>query len=206
MTIVRVLSSFTRLTDTELVAFTQNVLSGMTGNADFATPKPALADIEAALQVYITALGEALGGTKGKTSGKAEKRQALEMLLRQLATFVEMNCNNNATVALNSGFNIRKPSTPVGILGKPVIAKFEAGPNKGSIRLSVNKITGADSYVFQYVEAPVTAGSVWQTQAATARTIIISNLTVAKEYAFRVAAVGSNPTLVFSDEVTRVVA
>jgi len=206
MSIQKIVTGFARLRDEELDTFTQNILNKMTGNANFTTPVPALADIETSLKDYQSALAQAKGGSKEQTSLKRDKRQALEALLRDLAAFVQVAGKNNGTVMLSSGFDLRKASAPIGILAKPVAVKIVPGPNPGSIRISVERIVGADSYIFQYVEAPATAASAWQTKAATARSITIDNLTIGKEYAFRIGAVGSDPTIVYSEVLTKFIA
>lgn len=206
MTIQKVITGFARLRDEDLNTFTQNILNKMTGNTNFVTPAPALADVETSLKDYQAALAHAKGGTKEATSLKREKRAALEALLRDLAAYVQVTGKNNSTVLLSSGFDLRKASTPIGILAKPVAVKIVPGPNPGSVRISVERIVGADSYIFQYVEAPATPTSLWHTKAATARTITIDNLTIGKEYAFRIGAVGSDPTIVYSEVLTKFVA
>lgn len=203
--IVKVLISFTRLRDDLLDTFAQNILNKMTGNVNFQTPSPALTDLDIVLKAYQAALAVAISGTKEQTSNKNDKRVALERVLRELAMYVEITSKNNATVALGSGFDIRKPSAPIGILAKPVSIKLETGPNEGSMTVTIERINGADSYLFQYAETPLAPTSAWNTQASTTRSVVINNLSVGKEYAFRIAAVGAHPTLVYSNVLTRFV-
>jgi len=206
MTIVKVLHKFARLRDDGLDVFAQNVLNKLAANANFITPVPALAEVEAVLRSYQSALALSVNGSKEQTSFKKEKRAALENMLRDLAMYVQVTSRNNATVALSSGFDIRQPGTRVGVLAKPVNLKIGPGPNTGTLRLGVEKVYGASSYVFQYTDAPATETSIWITKASTARNIVIDQLIIGKAYALRIAAVGTDPTLVFSEVVTKFVA
>jgi len=60
--------------------------------------------------------------------------------------------------------------------------------------------------MFQYALSPVTDETQWKTLIGTLRSKTIDGLEAGKSYAFRVAGVGSDPTIVFSDTVSRIVA
>ena len=99
----------------------------------------------------------------------------------------------------HSGFDIASTRTPVGVL--PKNENFSTGSSdiKGNVDLSLNPIKGANAYQFEYTDAPVTDASIWHTVTSTAAWITIPNLTSGKEFAFRVTAIGSDPTRVYSD-------
>lgn len=62
------------------------------------------------------------------------------------------------------------------------------------------------SCMFQYALSPVTDETHWKTLTGTSRSKTIDGLQAGKSYDFRVAGVGSDPTIVYSDTVTRIVA
>jgi len=49
---------------------------------------------------------------------------------------------------------------------------------------------------------PVTEASIWTSINSTKAKLVVSNLTSGVQYAFRVAGIGANPTVVYSDIVT----
>jgi hypothetical protein len=205
MTIVKVVTGFAKLRDDDLDTRAQRIVDNLTNNANYPNPTPALADITTALTAYRDALTQVKNGGKDKTALKNEKRKALEALLNALALYVQANCQNNLAILLSSGFESRKSNAPLGVLEKPENFKIQNGPNSGGIRLSVDKLNGATSYLFEYAPAPVNGTTQWIVRAGTARTFILEGLTSGQQYAFRVAGVGAHPTLVYSDVINKYV-
>lgn len=201
MTNPKVATGFSRLKDLELALKAKYILSSLTGNANFATPTPSLRDIDEAIKNFETALGKAVSGTKSDTAAKNAMRAVLEENLTNLGLYVQLNGKNEESILLSSGFDLQKSRTSVGVLAKPDNFKVEPGDGAGSVKLSLNSIEGADSYLFEYTEAPVTNTSNWLTKPSTKTYITITGLVSGKQYAFKVSGVGSNPSQVFSDIV-----
>lgn len=188
--------------DDEFAVRANNIIEKMTGNTDFPTPFPALADVTAALTDYDQALEQAQNGGTDKTAIKNNKRQALEDLLAKLALHVQVHCNNDRVRVLGSGFDVRKASTPkVTVLEKPVNFTLMNGPYPGSVNLSVGKTPGAGSYVFEYAATPVTETTSWTKAGVTSRAHTFAGLTRGQEYAFRVTGVGIDVSSVYSDVI-----
>ncbi len=196
---IQIITSFMRFTQARLLQKAQMILQSMTGNAYFPTPTPDLATVGNAISAY----AEALASQKSvaNTAIKKQARVTLIAILNQLALYVSMNGNNDETILLSSGFSLRKQRTPVGVLPKPANFKAEPAYN-GAVRLSNDKISGADGYTYSYTPAPVTEASIWTIINSTKAKLVISNLTSGTQYAFRVAGIGANPTIVYSDVVT----
>jgi hypothetical protein len=93
----------------------------------------------------------------------------------------------------------------VGVLAKPENFVAESGPATGTVQVSCNKITGARSYVFDVTPAPVTDASAWTSKFATSKVFLFDGLTPGKQYAFRMAGIGADPLLVYSDVLLRYV-
>lgn len=196
---VKIVTSFMRLTQTKLLQKAQMILQSMTGNPNFPTPTPPLTDLSAANAAFATALANPKSASN--TALKKQLRASLIALLNQLALYVQMNCNNDEIIALSSGYSIGKTKQPFGVLAKA--ENFKATPlHNGAIKLSNKKIAGADSYIYEYTTAPVTETSTWTTVNSTKAKTVISNLTSGTCYAVRVAGIGANPTIVYSDIIT----
>lgn len=207
MSNVKVISNFAKLRDEELDTRAQNIIDKMTGNTNYPTPVPALADITIALADYHEALAHALNGGTDRTTVKNEKREALEELLSALALHVQANCKKSLGILVSSGFEARKQTNTLTAeeLDKPANFKADHGPNPGCARLSTGKVDGARTYMFEYAAAPLGENPQWTVRPCTARTCLIEGLTSGQQYAFRVAGVGAGSTLVYSDVITRYV-
>jgi len=205
MATLKVIVGFSRLRDDDVDTKAASIIKSMTGNTNYPTPVPALTAVQTALTIYEASLATAATGNPEKTAIKDQKRRDLEALLKQLGTYVQLNCKNDLGILLSSGFEASKPPAPYGILPKPENFKVENGPNAGTAKLSLDKIKGASSYRFEFVAAPVTDTTVWLVNVGTARNNIIDGLVSGNQYAFRVAAIGAEPTIVYSDVITRFV-
>jgi hypothetical protein len=102
--ILRVSLSFARLPDTEVDSFTQGVISGMTGNTAYPSPPVTMADLQIARNDFSAKVAAAQMGGPPDTAAKNNSRQNLLGLLRQLASYVQMSCNNDMPTLLGSGF------------------------------------------------------------------------------------------------------
>lgn len=205
METVKIIIGFSRVKDDDLDTKTEVIINSMTGNANFPTPVPPLAEVSAKNTAYVAALGAAKTGGKEETALKNQARKALEASLRLLGLYVEANCQNNEAIALSSGFDLQKAATPVGILPKPEDFTVENGPAAGTLEVGAKKIKGAKSYVFECTPAPVTDASVWTAKFNTAKSLLFEGLTPGKQYAFRMAGIGSDTMLVYSDIILRYV-
>lgn len=205
MAILKVLIGFSELRDDDLDTKAANIVKSMTGNTNYTTPVPTLAVVQTTLTAYETALTAAQNGTPDKTAFKDQKRRDLEAVLKQLGTYVQLNCKNDLSILLSSGFEANKPATRVGVLPKCENMKVENGPNSGTIKVSVDKMKGARSYRYETTPAPVTGQSVWNVNVGTASKFTIDGLISGQQYGFRVAGVGADPTIVYSDVITKFV-
>jgi len=201
--IAKVATSFGRYSDGSLAEKAQHIINSMDGNAAYPTPVPAITDIQSLVDSYVTALAN-LGNTgKQGTLIKDQFRESLEELLNTLALYVQATGGSNIVTLQSSGYDLQKgKSGPIGVLAKPTNFGIEPGPTSGSVKGSLDAIDGANTYLFQYAEAPVNSSTIWQNVYSSKSSHIITGLTSGKEYAFRVCGIGTNPTLVFSDVIT----
>lgn len=107
--------------DNQLVGDVQSAINGLTGNAGFPTPAPALRVISAALSAFTVALAAAVNG--GTELTKNAKRAELVSLVRPLASYVTITADGDMTKLLSSGFRYQnRTRSPVGQLSAPCIA------------------------------------------------------------------------------------
>lgn len=134
-------------TDDQLIADVQGAITGLTGNANFATPMPTLPTVTTALTAYTVALADAVNGGKELTAIKNAKRAELVSLMRQLASYVTVTANGDMTKLLSSGFPYQKPSrTRVGTLPAPEAPVLKLGGKSGQLGANVAPVYGAGSY------------------------------------------------------------
>src|SRR5690349_12521515 len=95
------ISFLTNASDGKLIIDVSGILAAMKDNASFTSPSPSLADVTAALDAFSVALAAAKDGGKTLTAVKKEKRKALVTLLRQLASYVQVESNGDMAVLLS---------------------------------------------------------------------------------------------------------
>lgn len=200
--------NFSKLTVTEKVARTRQVVEAMTTNsASFPNPMPALADVTAAVNALEQAnadAAEARAVSKQRTAALEEKEDALDALMSRLASFVDSASGGKEEIILSAGLDVRAPSLVSNVPpGAPTNLVLTMGDVDGEIDLAWNSAQGAQSYVVQMSPNPPNDSS-W-TQAAVVATSkhSINNLTSGTKYWFRVAAVGVGGQSGWSDPAVK---
>ena len=193
----RIATGFTRYTENGLLIKSQTITTNMTGNPVYTTPVPTLTDVAEITALY----NNSLSATPSKENTQEKKQNRLQLidLLNRLALYVTTTGESLAEWE-SSGFSLTSIPQPVGVLAKAqnfTVKPFQAG----SVNLSLNKIEGADSYCFQYTQVVAGQPLVWESIQSTKSRITVSGLLSGTQYAFRVYGIGSNPTIVYSDQV-----
>ena len=166
----------------------------MTNNANYPTPSPTLAVVQAAVDAFTTAIANAANGGTELTSIKNAKRNELVSLLRQLSYYVSATCLGDMAKLLSSGFPAQKNSrTPVGPLPAPVTPVLVQGAVSGTLDASTTPVAGAYTYNWRVALASAPAAYV-QTPQTTAASAEFTGLTPGQVYNVEVNAVGSAGT------------
>jgi hypothetical protein len=197
--------NFSRLTDDELNTKANHILVSMTGNLHFPDATTKTAKVKAALDDFNEALIAAENGGKPKTADKDKKRKTLERALKELALYVQLNCNDDVAILLTSGYDAYKDGEPIDEPGAPVNFKVEPGKNSGWVIASVDGNKKAKVYVFEYALVPETGDPIWKIVLGEKKEII-KNLIPGKKYMFRAALKGKSADLVYSETITRFIA
>jgi hypothetical protein len=142
----RVSLAFARKIDTDLIAFTRNVITLMTGHTHYPTPSPALTVITTAVNALETAVHDALDGGKIAIATRNAARAEMLSLLRQLAAYVTGNCNADLVLLLSSGFEPVKAPSPVGVLPAPENLRLSLSGISGELNLRFDRVPNAVNY------------------------------------------------------------
>jgi hypothetical protein len=193
-------------TDDALKGFCENHVTKMTGNTNFPTPIPDVADYGAVLTAYSTKLAAYRALEDEIAQARIEKdaaRLALEQATTGRGGYVETASGGDAAKILSAGFEVRGAAAPVGVPGAPIGLLAQMGEMSGQIVLSWSKVHGANSYVVECRQHD-NAASAWAlAKIVTAARLKLDGLTPGTVYAFRVKAVGAAGEGPWSDETVK---
>ncbi len=195
----------TAISDAELASQTDNIVTAVTGNANFPMPSPSLGLISSALAEFRAAVANAAGGGKELTAIKNAKRAALVSLLRQLASYLTITSAHDLAKLLSSKFPNQKPTrTKVGQLPAPESPVLRQGKPSGQLDASVTPVYGASSYNWR-----VALASAPETYLQTAQTVggrtSFKGLTPGESYLVEANAVGAEGPSDWSDDAEMMV-
>jgi len=181
-------------------------LNGLEAHADiYSKPPVDLTTYGGAITSFKNSIPAALDGSKAAIALKNKLRTAAINMYRQLAHYVEANCNNDIATFLLSGFQAKaftKTPTPA---TSESIRKLQHATNSGQVNITPMRYKGAPAYDIRW--APVPPGgapSNWasQTVAGVRPPTTIAGLTPGTTYAFQVRALTKNGYTDWSDSVT----
>ena len=104
---IRVVMGFGSMSDANLVVLANAVLKALTGNASFPNPTVSLTTFGNDITAYSNAVTAALDGGKNAKAAREKAKKVVVKDLRQLANYVESNCNDEMAIFTTSGFTAR---------------------------------------------------------------------------------------------------
>lgn len=191
---LRVLLGFASASDHSLEETVQSVLDHLYGNPKYPSPPVTQAALEDALGLFSAAIAAAATGGPQETADKANKRDVLVGLLRQLAAYVQEKHNNNLADLLSSGFEAVSTNTASSPLVTPTIKDILNG-NSGQQILRVNRVKNAKAYEVRYaLLSPEGTPGPWVDGLlfTSSRSMPVNGLTPGGNYQFQVRAVGGS--------------
>jgi hypothetical protein len=191
--------SFTKYSDDGLETKAEGILSLMTGNSYFPAPVPPLADLQVALTAYQTSIVEAVTSDKIKIANKRSCRIELETVLVQLGRYVMFVANGNELMLISTGFDLVKQPEPK-VLEEPGLVTVSNGISSGRLVVSIKRVKGAYSYLYQITPDPLLPNSTWTSMPLNRSTGIFENLVPGQKYWIRVAAVGAGTQIAYTQE------
>jgi len=178
------------------------IVTQMTGNPNFTTPTPSLAEVTADTTGLRNAYNEALSlraQAKAATELMADREKKLDRTLTQIALYVENVSGGNDGKILSAGMGVKDTGAPVGELPAPMNLYAEAGSADGEIDINWEPVYGAKSYVVEMTSDPNVPDSWKHKMDVTESFAAVKDLTSGGKYWFRVAAFGAAGQGPFSD-------
>ncbi len=126
-------------------AFVQNYVENTTGNPNFTSPQPPLADVSAGLAAFNTKVNEVLALESQLRTSVAQRdslRANLEVLMNASAAYVQQASNGNKAIIQSSGLGVRNPRTNVHVLGTPGNLRLTLTSNPGQPATVSVTVTG----------------------------------------------------------------
>ena len=193
---LRVMIGYTTLPDHRIEEIAGAVYAGMTAHAaDFPTPPPVtMAELKTATTDFTTAVAAQDMGGKAATIAKNVKRDVLIGMLRQLAAFVQLNCDNDLQKLTSSGFEAVVHTNAQSALTQPVIINVENG-NSGQLLVRIKPVPHAKTLEARL--APIGAGNVvgpWVSAGlfTDSRAMALNGLGAGITYKVEVRAIGGS--------------
>jgi hypothetical protein len=193
--------STNRYSDSEFGVKTSTIATCLADNASFPTLKDKAIEIKTQGDIYRGWLDRMPEGSKQVTLAKNESRKLLESLLNDTGLKIQDLSGGDEKLILSTGFDVKRKPTPVGLLDRIVKIMVNPGPRRGSLEISWEVVPNAYLYEIEYTESPSGDDSKWIHVSTTKHKIVIDNLVRGKAYTIRIAAAGSDPGRVWSDEI-----
>ena len=149
----------------------RQIITAMTGNANFTTPDPALAALTTATDNLETRYNDAQAArttAKELTDLQDTAEKAADVLMTGEASYVQLKSGGDAAKIQSAGMEVRDPSAPIGDLPAPGGISASEGDHDGEVDVHWNRVKGAKSYVTQRTTTPTDAAS-WGNSAISTR-------------------------------------
>jgi len=139
--------NFIKIPVPEKIQYARDRVDDMTGNANFATPDPALASITAAALDLENKHLAAQGGGPADTIAQNAAEAVLDDLMRDEADYVDDIADGDTVIISSAGFTpTQTENTPVQKPGKPENLKLKHLEQPGSIGTVCDKVENAKAY------------------------------------------------------------
>ncbi|HST22245.1 MAG TPA: fibronectin type III domain-containing protein, partial [Blastocatellia bacterium] len=191
----------------EKVAKVRQLVTSLTGNANFTTPHPTLAQLTAGADGLEAAYSDAQTArqiAQTKTSILRDEEAGVEKLLRQAAAYIESVSGDDESTILSAGLDIRSTASAVIAPTAPTSLTLIDGNQEGEFNLTWDKVKGAKSYIIERSPDPPTATSWGNATVVLKASATIKGLTAGTRYWFRVASVLSSGQSGWSDPATKI--
>jgi hypothetical protein len=181
------------------------VYDGMNGNPGYVKPPFPLSELRAASDRLSDCIAAAENRGKQERAELKSQRALVVNMLRELAHYVELNCNGDEVLLRSSGFE----PAPTSRVQKPTLSErirsLRPGPNSGEVLVKLVDDLEAATYKLRWTVAPTegqpetfTEIPVFSTRPAT----LIKGLKPGVTYLFQASALHDSGYTDWSDPVT----
>ena len=194
----------------EKISRAQQIVRALTGNPNFTSPHPPLAQVTAAIDELETASNAAQAArqeAKARTSAQNAKEDALDQILTQLVAHVESVAGSDDELIMSAGLDVRAASGPgraTSTQSVPPSLTATAGDHDGEIDLSWDTVRGARSYVVQRSPDPPSEPTWVHSGVSTRSRTTVEGLNSGTRYWFRVAAITSSGQSAWSNPAMKI--
>lgn len=182
------------LPESERTPKAQDIHDHMAGNAHFPTTIPTMAVFQTHITNAETKFAAAVAAITAARTAVQAKRAAFDLMesdTSQLATDVENVANGDEEIILGAGFEVRAPSSPLGILPAPTGLVAVAGEFTGQLIATWDPVSGVKLYEVQNSSDP-NLETGWATRGTTSKASIELNGLPRGGYCWvRVRAIGT---------------
>ena len=183
------------------------IIKAITGNGNFTTPDPKLADVQTALdnlQKSYTEANNLRQLSYAKTAEQNNHEKNVDILLTALGNYVETASRGDEAIIKSAGIDTRAKGAPVGIPAMPLNLSAAEGGKNGEIKLKWKSVKGAKSYIVRRSTDVAVAAQWQQEQVVTKAAAISTALVSGTQYWYQVAAIASAGQGAWSDPATKV--
>ncbi len=185
------------------IQYLRRLAAAINGNPNFLNPNPTVAALLALADALETAYNEAQAArlvSKSKTAIQDEQSAAMNLMVSQLASYVDSASGGDPEKIESAGFAVRATPSPIGELPAPTDVQVMPSEHAGSADVSWTPLRGAKAYVIERApEAPNMSWGVIGT--STKSRTSLNSMASGNRYWFRVAAVGAAGQSAWSDPV-----
>jgi hypothetical protein len=174
------------------------IYTELSGNPNFETTTPTLAELKTALDNYQVAMERATDSSLHNRIVRDNRRTDLVACLKQLAKYLDFVSNSSRELLSTTGYELVKDTRDSKPMTKVEGLKVSSLGN-GILSVSFKRVPAAKSYVIEYREAGTES---WSVQTTTVTKNILGNLKPFVEHQIRVYGVGKDKVVLYSDIVS----
>ncbi len=176
-------NGFARLEPVMLSAKASHIVEQMTLNGSvFKTPNPTLAELTAGIDELDAAIAAAETGDYIKIAIRDDKKSAMVDLLQLEGTYVNNRANGDRTIALLSGFDVRKEDEPRNLQPITTAPTVKRLADATSVQASVKSQTASKGVNWFFTSEATKPLSDWTKLENRRSKIVFDNLVPGREY------------------------
>ena len=194
---------FLKYSVSDKIEFYKYVAVQMANTVLFPTLDIPLATINKAIADFEAAALAAGDGAHSAMAIRDDKELIADNVFRQLVIFVNKVAGGDATIIIQSGFNISKEPTPI----SKAEMSINDGPHSGTVMVVLKVVKGAVAYKIHYriISANGQITEWIEVDITTITTCLIENLIPGQKYEFKFASISSAGTTDFCQPIAKIV-